>query len=310
MQAPPLRTRDDEHLARRHVADALEADGAECAVLRGDAELLPAVAHAAAQHQRPEAQRAILTILIPGRCSRRLNCCPLQYQRLQSVPTFESDPFHIQFKILELKGQHLRPARVCRPLRDTQPQGGCSCTQHAQAACIASSPQQSSGSPGLSRAPDAVGVAEGDEAHALDQADAGVGPPQHAHQGPPGLQHQALHVPVRVAAGLQGAALVRAVDLIRKHVQQHLRGRTAAASARMSGHLAAHGNFQAPCSRLMESSAPACRAGLWEFLCRVQSSLAEFYTAGACTECHARTAVLPACHALCSRPDLAIHTEI
>ena len=58
MWAPPLRTRDYEHLARRNVADALEADGAEGAVLRGDAELLPAVAHAAAQHQRPEAQRS------------------------------------------------------------------------------------------------------------------------------------------------------------------------------------------------------------------------------------------------------------
>ena len=58
MQAPPLRTCDDEHLARRHVAHALEADGAEGAVLRGDAELLPAVAHAAAQHQGPEPQRS------------------------------------------------------------------------------------------------------------------------------------------------------------------------------------------------------------------------------------------------------------
>ena len=103
--------------------------------------------------------------------------------------------------------------------------------QHAQAALIASSYRQTSGSPGVGRAPDAVRVAEGDQAHALDQADAGVGPLQHAHQGPPGLQHQALHIPVRVAVGLQGAALVRAVDLIRKHVQQHLRSRTAAASA-------------------------------------------------------------------------------
>ncbi len=73
------------------------------------------------------------------------------------------------------------------------------------------------------RAPDAEGVAEGDQADALDEAEAGVGALERAHGRRAGLEHQVARGQARVARRGGQAALVRAVDLIRQHVQQHLR---------------------------------------------------------------------------------------
>ena len=71
-----------------------------------------------------------------------------------------------------------------------------------------------------------MGISEGDQAYALDQADAGVGALQEAHQALARVQHQLPDVPVRVALRLQGTPLMRPVDLIREHIQQHLHRRT------------------------------------------------------------------------------------
>ena len=80
-------------------------------------------------------------------------------------------------------------------------------------------------------APDAAGVPKSDQPYALDEAQAGVGALQHAHGARARLEHQLLRGQQRVAGAGLHAALVCAVDLVRQHVQQHLRGTRASAPA-------------------------------------------------------------------------------
>ena len=71
--------------------------------------------------------------------------------------------------------------------------------------------------------PDGVGVPEGQQAHALDEGNAGVGALHHAHGGCARLEDKVHLLGVHVAAALSHAALVRPVYLVRQDVEQHLR---------------------------------------------------------------------------------------
>lgn len=70
--------------------------------------------------------------------------------------------------------------------------------------------------------PDAEGVSEGDEAHAFDQADAGVGTLQQLHGCGPSLQNHLQLVISGIAGWVGEAPLVRPVDLICQHIEQYL----------------------------------------------------------------------------------------